>query len=69
MAAKRPRPVRASINAVGEPAKPAAMEHAPMPMKKTTIMAVAPTRSLSMPAGSAAAPTMREPRVHNSMSW
>jgi hypothetical protein len=39
-----------------------------MPMKNITIITGAPTRSLSMPAGRAAAPTIRAPRVHRPIS-
>ncbi len=53
---------------VGEFDRPAAIEQAPIPTKKATIMFAAPKRSPSMPAGIAAAPTNSEPNVHSSMS-
>ncbi len=52
----------------GDWVSPAAMDATPMPMKNRTIMRVAPIRSLSMPAGSAAAPTRIEPSVHSEIS-
>lgn len=68
MAPNRPSAASVAASGAGPDASAVAIEAAPLPRKKSTMMRADPIRSASQPASGAAAPSRNAPQRPNAMT-